>query len=126
MATILLVEEDPLEAHMIMPLLEREFGDVRRATDAAMALGAIEQVDVTNEIGLVILGQLLQGIRKPEFVAELHDRMPELPVLVLGAADESPSDYLGDNVTFLPRPLAPREMVPLANKLRACHKNAVT
>jgi DNA-binding NtrC family response regulator len=125
MATILLVEDDPLEAHMIMPLLEREFGDVRRAADAAEALGVIEHSDFANEIGLVVSGQLLKGLRKPEFVAELHERMPELPVLVLGTVDESPGDYVGDHVAFLPRALAGREMVSLANKLLARHRNTV-
>jgi CheY-like chemotaxis protein len=124
MTTILLVEDDPLEARMIMPLLEREFDDVRRA-DAAEALGVIEHADFANEIVLVVSGQLLKGIRKPEFVAELHERMPELPVLVLGTADDSPSDYTGENVVFLPRALAAREMVSLAHKLLARHRDTV-
>jgi CheY-like chemotaxis protein len=124
MTTILLVEDDPLEAHMIMPLLEREFDDVRRA-DAAEALGVIEHADFANEIVLVVSGQLLKGIRKPEFVAELRERVPELPVLVLGAADDSPSDYMGENVAFLPRTLATRNMVSLAHKLLERHKNTV-
>jgi len=107
-----------------MPLLEREFDDVRRA-DAAEALGVIEHADFANEIVLVVSGQLLKGIRKPEFVAELRERVPELPVLVLGAADDSPSDYMGENVAFLPRTLATRNMVSLAHKLLERHKNTV-
>jgi DNA-binding NtrC family response regulator len=125
MTTILLVEDDPLEAHMILPLLEQEFGDVRRAADAAEALGVIEHAGLTNEIGLVVSGQLMKSIRKPEFVAELHERVPQLPVLVLGMADESASDYAGENVAFLPRALAPRQIVALARKLLAGHKNSL-
>ena len=109
---------------MIMPLLEREFVNVRRA-DAAEALGAIVHADFANEIGLVVSGQLLKGIRKSEFVAELHERMPELPVLVLGTADDSPSDYMGENVAYLPRALASHQMISVANKLLARHKNTV-
>lgn len=125
MTTILLVEDDPLEAHMIMPLLKQEFGDVRRAADAAEALGVIEHADFANEIGLVVSGQLIKSIRKPEFVAELHERAPEMPVLVLGTADESPSDYTGENVTFLPRALAPGQIVALARKLLMRPRNSV-
>lgn len=125
MTTILLVEDDPLEAHMIKPLLEREFGNVRRAADAAEALGAFTQADFAGEIGLVVSGQLLKGIGKQEFVAELHERVPEMPVLVVGSTEDSPADFVGGNVAFLPRPLDPRQMVALANKLLARHKNTV-
>jgi DNA-binding NtrC family response regulator len=125
MTTILLVEDDPLEARMIMPLLEREFGDVKRATDAAEALYDVEHADFASRLGLVISGQHLKGIGKPEFVAELHERMPEMPVLILGAADDSPNDFTGENVAFLPRSLASHQMVPLANKLLARNRNTV-
>jgi CheY-like chemotaxis protein len=125
MTTILLVEDDPLEAHTIMPLLEREFDEVRRATDAAEALYDIEHSDFASRLGLVVSGQHLKGIRKTEFVAELHERMPELPVLVLGTQDESAGDYVGDNVAFLPRALAARQIVEFANKLLARHRNTV-
>jgi DNA-binding NtrC family response regulator len=124
MITILFVEDDPLEARMIMPLLEKGFGDVRRATDAADALCAIEGGEFADHIGLVVSGRFLKGMRKPEFVAELHERMPKLPVLVLGTADDSPGDYMGENVAFLPRPLAPRQMVSLVSRLVADHQDS--
>jgi DNA-binding NtrC family response regulator len=125
MTTILLVEDDPLEARLILPLLEREFGEVRRATDAADALGAIEHPDFAGRLQLVISGQSMNGIKKPEFIAELHDRMPALQVLVLGMAGESPDDYLGENVTFLPRPLVPRQVVIAASQLLEREKHRV-
>jgi DNA-binding NtrC family response regulator len=119
MTTILFVENDPLEARLMLPLLEREFGEVRRATDAAEALSAIEQADFAGKLRLVISGHQTQGIGGPAFVAELHERMPSLPILVLGTPGESPNDYSGDRVAFLPRPLLPRQVVLLANKLLA-------
>jgi CheY-like chemotaxis protein len=125
MTAILLVEDDPLEARLILPLLEREFGEVRRATDAAEALGAIEHPDFAARLGLVISGQSMNGMKKPEFIAELHDRMPALPVLVLGMSGESPDDYLGANVMFLPRPLVPRQVITAASRLLAPEKHRV-
>jgi len=122
MTTILLVEDDPLEAHRIMPLLEREFGEVRRAVDAAEALCAIEHADFAGKLKLVISGHQMQGIGGPAFVAELHERMPSLPILVLGTPGESANDYLGERVAFLPRPLVPGQVVSLASKLLAGDK----
>jgi DNA-binding NtrC family response regulator len=125
MSTILFIEDDPLEAHMIMPLLKQEFGDVRRAVDGAEALWSIENADFASRIALVVTGQLMSGIRKAEFVAELHERMPEVPVLVLGSADDSPGDFPGRNVAFLPRPFAPSHIVLLASKLLTSPKKTV-
>jgi hypothetical protein len=45
--------------------------------------------------------------------------MPSLPVLVLGASNESPCDYAGERITFLSRPLLPGQVVSLASKLLA-------
>ncbi|MFZ1938633.1 MAG: hypothetical protein WBA18_14695 [Terracidiphilus sp.] len=123
MTKILLVEDDPLEARLILPLLEREFGEVHRATDAAEALCALERADIAGQFKLVISGQRMQGIGNPEFVAELHARMPELLVLVLGTAGESPKNYFGENVEFLPRPLVPRQIVTAAGKMLSRDKS---
>jgi DNA-binding NtrC family response regulator len=125
MTKILLVEDDPLEARLVLPLLEREFGEVRRAADAAEALCAIEDADFADKLRLVISGQSRDGIGKPEFVAELHERMPAVPVLVLGAPTESAKDYVGENVTFLPRPLVPRQVVIAATELLSREKHRV-
>ena len=125
MTKILLVEDDPLEARLILPLLEREFGEVCRATDAAEAFCAIENPDFAGQLGLVISGQSLNGIGKSEFVAELHVRMPALPILVLGTSRDSAEDFQSENVTFLARPVVPRQVVTAASRLLASEKHRV-
>jgi DNA-binding NtrC family response regulator len=122
--TILLVEDDPLQASFMMSLLRRRFGDVRRATDAAEALCLVEQPEFANELGLVISAHHMLGIGRPAFVAELHDRMPALPVLVLGAPGEAPGDYAAEHVTFLPHPLAAEEMLAVTGRMLLPAKNA--
>lgn len=124
MTTILLVDDDPLQASCMMSLLERQFGDVRRATDAAEALCLIEQPEFARELGLVISGHHTPGIGGPAFVAELHARMPELPVLVLGSADEAPTDYKEGNVAFLSRPVVGKEMLAATSRILEEHRNA--
>jgi DNA-binding NtrC family response regulator len=124
MTTILVVEDEPLQASLLLSLLRRRFDDVRRATDASEALCLIEQPEFAGKLGLVISGHHTRGIGGPAFVAELHDRMPALPVLVLGAAGEAPGDYADKHVTFLPRHAASEQILTLTNRMLSQHKNA--
>ncbi len=125
MTTILLVDDDPLQASLMMSLLGRRFGDVRRATDAAEALCLIEQPEFAGKLGLVISGHQTTGIGGPAFVSELRSRMPYLPVLVLGSARETPADYAREKVAFMTKPFASELMVTLTRQLLADHRDVV-
>jgi len=109
-----------------MSVLEKRFPDVRRVADAAEAFCLIEQRDFSQKLGLVIAGNHLPGLTGPEFVAELHARMPGLPVLVLGDAAETAGDYAGDRVHFLAKPAGAEDIVRAAGQmmLRDGHKVA--
>jgi len=119
MTTILLVDDDPLEAHLLMSLLSRQCSEVRRATDAADALCAVEQQEFASKLSLVISGPQTKGIGGPAFVAELRERVPNVAVLVIGMVGESQSDYAGSFVTFLPFPAIPQQVASVAGKLLA-------
>jgi CheY-like chemotaxis protein len=119
MATILLVDDDPLQAFVRKSILEERFSDVLRATDAAEALCMVEQPQFAGKLGLVISGHHLPGIGGPAFVAELHSRFPSLPVLVLDDASDDPADYASECVCFLSRPYASEEMLALASQMLA-------
>jgi len=121
MPTILLVDNDPLQAFSRKSILERKFGDVQRVGDAAEALCLVEQPQFAGCLGLVISGLHMPGISGPAFVAELHERMPALPVLVLGGGGEIAGDYAGGWVRFLSRPCAGDEMLAAADELLAPH-----
>jgi len=125
MTAILLVEDDPLAAQLILSLLGSKFGEVRRATDAAEALCAIEHSDFAAKLRLVISGHHTKGIGGPAFVAELHERIPGVPVLVLGAPEESAADYVGDHVAFLPRQRAPEQVVTITGQMLGRERAAV-
>lgn len=122
---ILLVDDDPLQAYVTMSLLGREFGEVRRATDAAEALCLIEQADFAANLNLVVSGHHSTGIGGPAFVKELCTRIPTLPVLVLGMAGESEDGYKGDHVAFLRRPVAAQQMVSRAGILLSMNRRCV-
>jgi two-component system response regulator GlrR len=125
MTTILLVDDDPLQASLMLSLLGRRFGDVRRAGDAAEALCLIEEPEFASKLGLVITGNQMQGIGGPAFVNELRARMPHVPVLVLGAPGEAPREYTEAQVTFLAKPFAAERMLELTGQMLGARKSAV-
>ncbi len=125
MTTILIVDDDPLQASLLMSLLGRQFGNVCRVNDAAEALCLIEKPEFAAKLSLVITGHQMKGIGGPAFVAELHARKPELPVLVLSASGEEPSNYKDDRVLFLPRPVAGDKMLAVTRQILADRKPAV-
>jgi DNA-binding NtrC family response regulator len=114
MATILLIDDEPLQASLRKTILERRFPDVRRVSDAAAALCLVEQPQFARNLGLVITGHNHSGIGVPAFVAELHTRMPELPVLVLDDNADEDDDFPGDAIYFLHRPIRAEEMLSMA------------
>jgi len=117
MSTILLVDDDPLQAYRFKSILERKFADVRRVADAAEALCLVEQPQFACGLGLVISGHHMPGIGGPAFVEELRTRIPSLPVLVLGDANETPDDYSGDHIRFLSRPVATEDVLSAAGQM---------
>jgi CheY-like chemotaxis protein len=117
MRTILLVEDDPLRALVRKSTLEKRFPDVKRVADAAEALCLIEQRAFSEKLGLVISGHHAPGLSGPAFVAELHARLPEVPVLVLGSAAETAGDYGSEGVRFLARPAASEQILRAAGEM---------
>ncbi len=117
MAKILLVDDDPFQAFVRKSTLEKRFHDVERVADAAEALCLVEQPQFAGGLGLVITGLQRPGIGGPAFVAELHSRLPKVPVLVLGAPSEVADDYAAEGVRFLSRPFASEELLSMATQM---------
>jgi CheY-like chemotaxis protein len=117
MTTILMVDDDPLQASLRKTILERKYQDVVRVADPAEALCLIEQPQFCARLGLVVSALHMPGMSGPAFVAELHERLPRLPVLVLGGSTEVAGDYLGGWVWFLPRQIANGDLLTAADEL---------
>lgn len=119
MTTILLVDDDPLQASVRKSILEKRFSDVRRVADAAEALCLVEEHPAMVNLGVVVSGHRMPGMGGPEFVSELHNRRPSSPVLVLGEAGDDPRAYQGELVYFLPKPVTPEDMLETASLMLA-------
>jgi CheY-like chemotaxis protein len=117
MATILLVDCEPLQAFRRKDVLERRFRDVQRVCSAAEAFCLIEQPGFADSLALVIAGGHMPGTGGPAFVSELLERIPGLPILVLGARLEKAGDYPGDGVCFRPGTIRSDELLSLSGQL---------
>jgi CheY-like chemotaxis protein len=125
--TVLIVESDPLHGFLRKSILEKQFPDVVRVSDASEALCLVEQTQFANRLGLVIASHPMLGIGGPAFVAEIHARLPRVPILVL-MDPNAPS--LGDlapgpnadpltaaSIRFLSRPFSMDQLLSLANQM---------
>jgi Response regulator containing CheY-like receiver, AAA-type ATPase, and DNA-binding domains len=122
MTTILLVGDDPLHASVRKAILQRKYKDVRRANDAAEALGLLEKPEFTQDLGLVITGDQHSGISLASFLAELHTRMPDLPVLVIGEIgekDQASQEGPSPTVRFLKRPVSAEDLLRAVGEVLA-------
>ncbi len=127
MPTVLIVESDPLRAALRKSTIEQRFLDVVRVSDASDALCLVEQPNFANRLGLVVASHPMLGIGIPAFLAELHARLPQVPILVI-LDQNAPS--LGDlapgqnadpltaaSIRFLPRPFSTRQLLDLASEM---------
>jgi CheY-like chemotaxis protein len=117
METILLVDDNPLRASMRKLLLKGSAPAVVRALDASEALCLVESPEFAQGLALVITGHAMTGISGPEFAAEIRNRMPEVPVLVLSAAPNAEKEYQGIPGVSVSETKSPDELRALVNGL---------
>ena len=117
MTTVLLVDDDPLQAHVRKSMLTRHFTGVQRAADAAEAFILVEDQEFAEHLRLVVVGLNRPGLGSQAFVAELISRLPWVPVLVLGRGREEAAFFEGPNVRFLPRTAPPDQMVAVSRQM---------
>jgi CheY-like chemotaxis protein len=120
MTTILLVDDDPLEAFVRKSALEKKFHDVQRVADPLEALYMMEEPQFAGKLRLVIADLHRPGLDGQQFVAETHARLPGMPVLVLTGPKGTPdrvNDRAEEGVRFLPQRSAFEEMLDAASQM---------
>lgn len=117
MTTVLLVDDDPMQAYVRRSILERHFHNVERASDVAEAFILVEEPLFAEKLGLVVVGLNRPGMGSPAFVEELTSRLPAVPILVLGRGREEAALYQGQNVRFLPRTVPSKEILSVSRQM---------
>ena len=121
MSRILLVEDDLEFRAALERLLLREGYQTLPAREAEEALTSLRCGEVS--IHLVIADLHLCHASGLDLLAEARRREPPVPVIVLTAAPDTDS-YLEalrlGAFEYLPKPLAPAEMLPLVRRALTC------
>jgi CheY-like chemotaxis protein len=117
MGTILLVDDNPLRASMRKSMLEGTVPQVVRALNAAEAFCLIESPEFAPRLILVITENLMQGIAGPDFVKELRERVPSVPVLVLGGTALTQHEYDGVHGVYHSQTRSPQELRAVVKRL---------
>ncbi len=125
MTTVLLVDDDPLQARVRRSVLGRYFPHIERAADAAEAFILVEDPRFVERLRLVVVGLHRPGLSSPVFVAELTSRLPSVPVLVLGRGREEAAYFDGPNVRFLPRTAPSEQILALSRQMVGEYKDRV-
>lgn len=114
---ILLVDDNAVQAATRKAILTYSGQHVVVASDARKALELLEDAELARNLHLVITDHLMPGMKGPQFVAELRQRFPLLPIMVLSGLPDAENEYTGMNVIHRVKPIAPEQLIQLAQSL---------
>jgi CheY-like chemotaxis protein len=116
--TVLLVDDNALQAATRQAILSLSGNNVRIAPSAGHALALLEDdVDLAKSVRLVITDHLMPKMNGAEFVTQLRKRFPDLPILVLSGLPDAENEYEGLNIVYRPKPITPEELIRLTELL---------
>jgi CheY-like chemotaxis protein len=110
-ATILLIDDNAVQAATRQTILKRAGYFVIAALNPARALEQVQKGECPDEIRLVITDHMMPGMSGADFVRALRKTHPALPVMVISGLEEAEAEYEGMNVTFRLKPLLPDELL---------------
>ena len=87
------------------------------ACKASQALEMLQDAGLQQSLGLVITDHSMPGMNGPEFVAKLRRALPQVPVVVLSGFPDVEDEYQGMNILFRMKPVAPDQLIALAESL---------
>jgi CheY-like chemotaxis protein len=112
MARILVIEDEPLVAHLIRQVLARSGHEVRLARSGEEGLGSLEGVD------LVLCDLVLPGLSGQETIRRIRAQGGP-PVVALSASvtpDKREGALAAGAVAFLGKPFEPQELLRLVEE----------
>ncbi len=113
MPTILIVDDNPIQAVTRRLILEKAHFPVVLADGGATALAKFE----AEPIGMVITDHCMPEMDGPELVKKLRELSTTLPIIVLSGLPEAESQYEGMDVYFRLKPIQPQELIELSRTL---------
>jgi CheY-like chemotaxis protein len=115
--TVLLVDDNPVQAATRQTILTHSGNQVFVAASANHALALLENPELARNVDLVITDHLMPKMNGPQLVAHLRQRFPTLPIVVLSGMPDAEMEYAGMDVLYRPKPIAPEELIRLTQSL---------
>ena len=116
-AAILLIDDNAVQAATRQTILKRAGYFVIAVLNPVRALEQFRAQEFPAEIRLVITDHLMPGMTGSEFVRELRQTHPRLPVLVISGLEEAEEEYAGLDVLFRMKPLLPDHLLASVHRL---------
>ncbi|CAN5384895.1 response regulator transcription factor [soil metagenome] len=112
-ASVLIVEDDPTVAEVVVSYLQRSGHQTRSISDGTLAAETLTGPEAA-EIDLVILDLMLPGVDGIEICRRLRLVHADLPVIMLNALGQEDDRIAGLEVgadDYITKPFSPRELV---------------
>ena len=108
---VLLIDDNAVQAATRQTILKRAGYFVIAALNPRRALEQLQSGDFPADVGLVITDHAMPEMTGAQFVRQLRETHPALPVLVISGLDEAEQQYEGMNVQFRLKPVMPENLL---------------
>jgi CheY-like chemotaxis protein len=115
--TILLVDDNAVQASVRQAILKRNGYSVITALNPSRALEQLRNGDFLTEIHLVITDHIMPSMNGSTLVREIRLLQPDVPVLVISGLEEAAAEYAGLKVEFRVKPLQPEHLLSVVEHL---------
>lgn len=108
---VLLIDDNPMQLRIRETILRDAGFMVSIATSAESALALLRTAG--PRFGVIITDHVLPGASGAEFVRDLRQMNPDVPVIVVSGMPDVADEYEGSNAVFRQKPLPPPELIQL-------------
>ena len=116
---ILLVDDNQIQSTTRRAILEGAGFTVNVAPNGQAALELLANTEA--DIGLIISDHMMPVMSGQEFVTELRKRGLSLPVVVLSGFPDAEAEYEGLDISWLPKPCQPENLIRRVSELTNTH-----
>jgi DNA-binding response OmpR family regulator len=110
---VLLIDDSPVQLRVREVVLRDAGFEVLIATTAESANALLRSQSVGDSIGVIVTDHMLPGASGADFVRQLRQIKPTVPVIVITGLPEAETEYDGLNVVFRQKPCPPSELIAL-------------
>lgn len=115
--TILLVDDNAIQAMIRRTILERNGYTTITALQPSRALDYLRDTDACSSVDLVITDHIMPGMNGSTFSKEVRGLCPAMPILVISGMEEACDEYQGIKVEFRVKPLQPELLLQCVREL---------